>query len=74
LFIVLDASSVVAAALKAAGVPRQALLMARERYTVALSDPAFAEIEAVLRRPKFARFLTRDRQLEILELLSVGSV
>lgn len=74
MFVVLDASSVVAAALKVAGVPRRALLLARERHTIALSEPVFAEIEDVLRRPKFARVLTVDGQLEVLELLSAGSV
>jgi uncharacterized protein len=74
LFIVLDASSVVAAALKTDGIPRRALVLARERHTIALSEPVFSEIEGVLRRPKFARVLTEDRRLEVLELLSAAAI
>ena len=74
MFIVIAASSVVAAALKVTGVPRRALLLARVRHTIALSEPVFAEIEEVLRRPKFERVLTEDRQFEILQLLSAGAV
>jgi putative PIN family toxin of toxin-antitoxin system len=74
LFIVIDASSVVAAALKAEGIPRRALLLARERHTIALSEPVFAEIAEVLRRSKFAAVLTTDGRLEVLELLSAAAV
>jgi uncharacterized protein len=74
LFVIPDASLVVAAALKVPGVPRHALLLARDRHTIALSEAVFAEIEQVLRRPKLARALTEDGRLEILELLSAGSV
>jgi predicted nucleic acid-binding protein len=74
LLVVLDASSVAAAALKVDGVPRRALPLARERDTIARSEPVFAEIEEVPRRPKFARVLTEDRQLEFLELSSAASV
>ena len=67
--VVFDASSVVGAALKETGVPRRALLSARQRNTIALSWPVYSEIDEVLRRPKFAAVLTEGRRLDVMELL-----
>jgi hypothetical protein len=49
LFVIFDASTIVGAALKADGIPRRALLTARERHTLVLSGATFGEIEEVLR-------------------------
>lgn len=67
--IVFDASTVVGAALKRDSVPEQALLLAGERDTFALSRSVSAEITAVLNRPKFAQAISRERRLRILEIL-----
>jgi len=72
--VVFDASTVVGAALKADGIPRQALLAARESHTILLSNAVYAEIGEVLARPKFARVLTEERRLEILELLAAAAI
>ena len=74
MLIVFDASSVVGAALKTDGIPRRALLVARDQHLIALSGPVFGEIKEVIGRPKFARVLTDDRQAEILGLLTAASV
>jgi hypothetical protein len=72
--VVFDASTVVGATLKADGIPRQALLAARERPTILLSNAVYAEIGEVLARPKFARVLTEERRPEILELLAAAAI
>ena len=72
--VIFDASTIVGAALKASSIPRQALLLAREHHTILLSNPVYAEIGEVLARPKFARILTEERRLEILELLAAAAV
>jgi hypothetical protein len=74
LLIVVDASSVVGAALKTDGIPRRALLVARDQYLIALSGPVFGEIKEVIGRRKFARVLTDDRQAEVLGLLTAAAV
>ena len=74
MFVIFDASTIVGAALKADGVPRRALLIARERHTLVLSGAIFSEIEEVLRRPKFARVLTEDRCTEVLGLLTAAAI
>ena len=65
----IDANTVVSAALTPGGIPRRALAAARTGGVIALSEPVFGEIAAVLARPKFARVLTEDRRRETLELL-----
>jgi uncharacterized protein len=67
--VVFDASSIVGAALKEASIPEQALLLARAYDTICLSEAVEAEIRAVLRRPKFRKYIpdmTRERILDIL--------
>lgn len=72
--VVFDASTVVGAALRADGIPRRALLLARERHVIALSTAIFAEIDEVLQRPKFSRIVTDEVRQEILWLLSAAAV
>nr|WP_294551583.1 putative toxin-antitoxin system toxin component, PIN family [uncultured Rhodopila sp.] len=71
---VLDANTVVSAALNPNGTPRRALAAARARGTIALSPDVFREISGVLARPKFARHLTDNDQQEILELLTAAAL
>ena len=70
----IDANTVVSAALSPGGVPRQALAAARARGIIALSEAVYQEIAEVLSRPKFARILTEDRRRETLELLAAAAL
>ena len=70
----IDANTVVSAALNPLGLPRRAIAVARATGTIALSGPVFTEIAEVLSRPKFARVLNDDRCHEILQLLSAASL
>ena len=70
----IDANTVVSAALNPSGVPRRALAAARARGVIVLSDAVHAEIAEVLARPKFARVLTEDRRRETLELLAAAAL
>ena len=70
----IDANTVVSAALNPSGSPRLALAAARARGVIVLSDAVHAEIAAVLARPKFARVLTEDRRRETLELLAAAAL
>ena len=63
----------VGAALRRDGVPRRALLAARERGRIALSPPVLSEIEGVLARPKFAAAIAPDLRAEIVGLLSAAA-
>lgn len=67
--IVFDASAVVSAALKADSVPARALLRAEEIDIFVLSDAVYAEIAAVLARPRFAFAISRERRDHIQEIL-----
>lgn len=69
-YVVFHASTIVSAALKASSIPRQALLLARKRHTIALSSAVFAEIDKVLHHQKFAAALTENSRQEIPGLLT----
>jgi len=49
-------------------------LQARATDVIALSTPVVAEIESVLRRPKFARVVSDDDVREILALLVEAAI
>ena len=70
----IDANTVVSAALNPNGVPRQAMEAARARGVIVLSEPVYREIAEVLARPKFTRVLTEDRRREALELLAAAAL
>jgi uncharacterized protein len=65
LIVVLDASTLVGAALKPDSVPEQALLRIVRDYQLIVSDEVAAEYRAVLERPKFARSLPLERRERI---------
>ncbi len=69
-----DANTVVSAALTPNGFPRRAVAVARSSGIIVLSTSVYAEIDDVLARPKFARVITDDRRREILELLSAAAL
>jgi putative PIN family toxin of toxin-antitoxin system len=60
--IVIDASTLVSAALKPDSIPEQAVLRAEEVDVFALSAAVDAEISGVLNRPKFARAISATRR------------
>jgi predicted nucleic acid-binding protein len=67
---VLDANTVVSAALLTASVPRQALEEALDRGTVLLSPQTVAELERVLSRPKLDRYVTESYRLSFMVALA----
>jgi putative PIN family toxin of toxin-antitoxin system len=67
--IVVDASTLVGAALKPDSVPEQAVLRAEDVDVFALSAAVDAEISEVLSRPKFARAIPAARRQPFLQLL-----
>jgi predicted nucleic acid-binding protein len=70
--IVLDASSIVGAALKRDSTPESALLWAEESDIVALSADEDAETANVLARPKFAGAIPTAQRHRIMAILRAG--
>ncbi len=59
--------------MNAEGVPHQALRQARASDTLAMSQPVFDEILAVLHRPRLARFVDATLRADLLDQLVSGS-
>lgn len=72
--VVLDASSLVGALLKAGSIPERALLLARSTGVVCLSSAVEQEIREVFARPKIQRYVTPDRAERILDLIIGGAL
>jgi putative PIN family toxin of toxin-antitoxin system len=51
-------------------VPEQALLLARARDVICLSDPVETEIREVLGRPRFTRYLGEGRGERVMDLVA----
>jgi putative PIN family toxin of toxin-antitoxin system len=64
--VVIDNNAVISAALLPRSVPRQAFDLAVDRCQVLISEATVVELEAVLRRPKFAKYVTDEERLEFL--------
>jgi putative PIN family toxin of toxin-antitoxin system len=71
--VVLDANTIVSAALVPNSMPDRALSAVREHDVICLSGPVIDEIERVLRRPKFAGSLKPERIDEVLALLTASA-
>lgn len=67
--VVLDTSTLVSAALRIGSVPHQALLKALGSCDVCASAETLAELEHVLARKKFDRYLDRESRLSFLALM-----
>ncbi len=67
---VFDTNVLVSAALFKASVPRQALDLARKTGKVIMSWPTMAELQQVLGRARFDKFITEDDRLLFLEVLT----
>lgn len=61
--IVLDTNLLVSAALRRRSVPRQAFELAFRRGDVLVSSETLAELEEVLTRSKFDRYLSREKRV-----------
>jgi uncharacterized protein len=66
---VIDTSVAVSAVLLPRSVPRQALNLAASRGRLLVSAATVAELDEVLRRPKFNRYLREEERLEFLAAL-----
>lgn len=67
--VVFDTSTLVGAALKPGSVPHQALLLALARCDVCASVQTWLELEKVMQRARFDRYLKRDIRLEFALML-----
>jgi putative PIN family toxin of toxin-antitoxin system len=68
--VVLDTSVLVSAALRKGSIPHQALAKALGSCLVCASTETLAELEEVLDREKFDRYLNREARREFVELVS----
>lgn len=66
---VLDTSTLVSAALRAGSVPYQALAEAFASGDVCASEESLAELERVLLRPKFDRYLPRSQRRAFVAIM-----
>jgi hypothetical protein len=64
--VVIDTSTLVGAALHIGSIPHQALLKALRFCNVCTSTETLAEIEEVINRSKFDRYLNRDERQEFI--------
>lgn len=72
--VVVDASTLVGAALKSGSVPDRTLRYIGTAHTLVLSPAVLDEVTAVLYRPKFDRYLTQDERAKFLAYLSAVAV
>src|ERR1051325_9545148 len=66
---VIDTGVAVSAVLLPLSVPRQAFDAAAERGKLLVSEATVAELDEVLRRPKFDKYLSEEQRLEFLAAL-----
>jgi uncharacterized protein len=64
--VVIDSSVVISAALLPRSLPRQAFDLALGRCRVLASEATLVELESVLRRPKFSKYITEQERVEFL--------
>ncbi|MEH2001406.1 MAG: putative toxin-antitoxin system toxin component, PIN family [Nostoc sp.] len=70
---VFDTNVLISAFLFSQSKPRQALNQAQDIGVIVLSNSVLSELEEVLYRPKFDRYLTKERRQEFLENLTENS-
>lgn len=71
--VVIDTGVVVSALLLPGSVPRRAFDRAASAGRLLVSDATVAELDRVLRRPKFDRYLAADERMEFLAALVRGA-
>ena len=67
--VVFDTSTLVGAALKPGSVPHQAFVLALARWDVCASVQTWLELERVMQRDRFDRYLPRETRLEFVGML-----
>ncbi|MBH8551785.1 putative toxin-antitoxin system toxin component, PIN family [Nostocaceae cyanobacterium CENA357] len=67
---VFDTNVLISAFLFSQSKPRQALDKAQDIGVIVLSNNVLSELEEVLYRPKFDKYLTKERRQEFLEYLT----
>jgi uncharacterized protein len=67
--VVVDASVVASAALKRQSTPETAFIYALTYDALYLSEPVIEEIQEVLRRPKFRKYISDERLADIVSLI-----
>ena len=72
--VVFDTSTLIAAMLGPASIPRVALFEAFRGSEVCTSTEALSELAVVLERAKFNKYLHADRRREFLEIIKARSV
>ena len=72
--VVFDTSTLVSAALRVGSIPHQALRQAISLGEVYVSVDTFSELEQVLLRPKFDRYLPRDVRRAFVDLVRALAV
>jgi putative PIN family toxin of toxin-antitoxin system len=70
---VFDTNVLISAFLFSQSKPRQALDKAQDIGIIVLSNSVFLELEEVLYRPKFERYLSTERKQELLENLTASA-
>jgi uncharacterized protein len=65
-FFVLDTNVIISAVLSPRSIPRQAFDLAFLLGTVLVSDAILVEVDDVLRRPKFERYVSEEERLQFL--------
>ncbi len=74
MIVVLDASTLVSAVLKADSIPERAFLLAvSESNTLLLSPEVEDEYREVIFRPKFDRYASVERRQRLLDIISVAA-
>jgi putative PIN family toxin of toxin-antitoxin system len=66
---VFDTNVLISAALMPRSIPRQALNLGLARGATLISTATFAEVDEVLRRPKFDKYIREEKRLEFLAAL-----
>ena len=70
---VLDTNVIVSAILSPRSIPRQAFDLAFSLGNVLVSDSILVEIDDVLRRPKFERYVSEEERLQFLCIIPITS-
>lgn len=66
--VIFDTSTLVSAALRPASIPRQAFLKAIAQAELCVSDSTMTELNEVMSRDKFDRYLERELRMQFVEL------
>jgi putative PIN family toxin of toxin-antitoxin system len=72
--IVIDTGTLLSASFRIGSVPSQAYLKALREFTVCVSEATLAELENVIQRDKFDKYLDLNGRLAFLELYRKNSV